>query len=80
MTLSQAFAKRLTELLIKNNISKYRLEKDTGLTHSTLRHIINANTKDVMLSSVARVAVFFKMTLPEFFDSPVFDLAKIDFE
>ena len=80
MTLSQAFAKRLTELLTKNNISKYRLEKDTGLTHSTLRHIFNSNTKNVMLSSIARVAVFFNMTFVEFFDSPIFNLENIDFE
>ena len=80
MTLNKAFALRLTELLIKNNMSKYRLEKETGLTHSALRHIFNGNNKDVMLSSAAKVAAAFKMTLAEFFSDKAFDLTQIDFE
>ena len=80
MTLSKAFAMRVGDLLVQNNISKYRLEKETGLTHSTLRHIFNGNNKDVVLSSVAKVASFFKLTLGEFFNDKVFDLTEIDFE
>lgn len=80
MTLNKAFALRLTYLLVKNNMSKYRLEKETGLTHSALRHIFNCNNKDVMLSSIAKVASVFKMTLAEFFDDKVFELTEIDFE
>ena len=79
MTLNKAFAKRLSELLIKNNMSKYRLEKESGLSHSTLRHIFNENNKDVNLSSVAKVAAVFKMTLAEFF-ADGFDLSCIDYE
>ncbi len=79
MTLNQAFAKRLDDLLTKHQKSKYRLEKDTGLSHSALRHIFNHNNKDIRLSSVAKVASFFNMTLSEFF-AIGFDLSQIDFE
>ena len=79
MTLNKAFAKRLSDLLIKNNMSKYRLEKESGLSHSALRHIFNENNKDVNLSSAAKVAAVFKITLSDFF-SDGFDLTKIDYE
>ena len=79
MTLNKAFAMRLSELLTKNNMSKYRLEKESGLSHSALRHIFNENNKDVNLSSVAKVASVFNLTLSEFF-ADGFDLNNIDFE
>ena len=40
MNLNKAFAMRVSELLLKNNISKYRLEKETGLTHSAIRFLM----------------------------------------
>jgi len=80
MTLSKAFSVRLMELLIKNNMSKYRLEKESGLTHSALAHIFRGSNQDVKLSSIAKVARVFGMTLTEFFDDKVFDLTIIDFE
>ena len=80
MTLNKAFALRIANLLAKNKMSKYRLEKESGLSHSALRHIFNENNKDVMLSSIAKVANVFKMTLSEFFDDKSFDLNTIIFE
>ena len=79
MTLNKAFALRLAELLAKNNMSKYRLEKESGLSHSALRHIFNENNRDVNLSSVAKVCGVFGMTLAEFFASG-FSLTSIEYE
>ena len=79
MTLNKAFALRITELLSKHKMSKYRLEKESGLSHSALRHIFNENNNDVKLSSVAKVAFVFGMTLNEFFASEIFNLANIEF-
>ncbi len=47
MTLNKAFALRISNLLIKNNMSKYKLEKESGLTHSALRYIFNEVNTDV---------------------------------
>jgi len=80
MTLNKAFALRIAELLEKHKMSKYRLEKESGLSHSALRHIFNENNKDVKLSSVAKVANVFNITLHEFFASELFSLDKIDFD
>jgi len=80
MTLSKGFAMRLTELLIKNSMSKYRLEKLSGISHTALAHIFNENTADIRLSTIAKVANVFGLTLSQFFDSTIFDLGKINFE
>jgi len=80
MTLNKAFALRLTELLIEKNMSKYRLEKLSGLSHTTLRRIFNENNSEVRLSTIAKVASIFGLSLSEFFSSNIFDLAKIEYE
>ena len=80
MNLNRAFAMRISNLLIKNNMSKYKLEKETGLTHSALRYIFNEVNKDVKFSTIAKVTSFFGMTLSEFFDDKIFNLNNLDFE
>ena len=78
MDLNRAFAIRLTNLLNEKNISKYRLEKETGLSHSALRFIFNEVNHDIKLSTVAKVCNFFNISLVEFFDSDIFNLENID--
>lgn len=80
MTLNKAFAMRISNLLIKNNMSKYRLEKESGLTHSALRYIFNENNNDVKFSTICKVASAFNMTLEEFFDDDLFKLKNLDFD
>ena len=80
MNLNKAFAMRVSELLLKNNISKYRLEKETGLTHSAIRYIFNEVNKDVRFSTIVKIASYFDMTLAEFFDDKVFDLENLIFD
>ncbi len=78
MTLNKAFAMRVSNLLIKNNISKYKLEKETGITHSALRYIFNEVNKDVKFSTIVKIVDFFGMTLSEFFDDDIFDMKNLE--
>ena len=78
MTLNKAFAMRVSSLLIKNSVSKYLLEKETGLTHSALRYIFNEVNKDVKFSTIVKVADFFGLTLTEFFDDEIFNIENLD--
>ncbi|MBQ7977861.1 MAG: helix-turn-helix transcriptional regulator [Clostridia bacterium] len=80
MTLNKAFALRVSDLLIEHNMSKYQLEKETGLTHSALRYIFNEVNQDVRFSTIVKVVAAFDMTLETFFADPVFDLCKLDYE
>lgn len=80
MTLNKAFALRISDILVKRNMSKYQLEKKSGLTHSALRYIFNEVNKDVKFSTIVKVVDAFGMTLEEFFSDAVFNLHNLDFE
>lgn len=80
MTLNKAFALKVSNLLNERKISKYKLEKETGITHSALRYIFNEVNQDVKFSTICKVVNFFNLSLSEFFADPLFDLSNLDFE
>ena len=80
MTLNKAVALRIGDLLVKNKMSKYKLEKESGLTHSALRYMFNEVNKDVKFSTICKVASAFNMTLEEFFADDLFKLENLDFD
>lgn len=80
MNLNRAFALRLSELLVEKKMSKYRLEKETGLTHSALRYIFNEVNVDVKFSTIVKVCNALNMTIIEFFDSELFDLNNLEID
>ena len=63
MNLNKAFAMRLSRLLNERGISKYRLEKETGLTHSALRYIFNEVNRDVYFSTIVKVCTALDISL-----------------
>lgn len=79
MTLNKAFALRISDILIKKNMSKYQLEKKSGISHSALRYIFNEVNTDVKFSTIAKVVDALGMTLDEFFKDSIFDLENLEF-
>ena len=59
-------------------MSKYKLEKETGLTHSALRYIFNEVNKDVKFSTIVKVCSALNIPLKDFFDDEVFDLKNLE--
>ena len=80
MNLNRAFAIRLTNLLNEKHISKYRLEKETGLSHSALRYIFNEVNTDVKFSTIAKVCDVLDVSLKDFFDDDIFKLENLDID
>ena len=80
MNLNRAFALRLSNILMQKNMSKYKLEKESGLTHSALRYIFNEVNEDVKFSTIVKVCNALNMTISEFFDDDLFDINNLDFE
>lgn len=78
MSVNKAVAMRISELLLKYNMSQYRLEKNSGLSHSRLGCIMNEKNKTVTLSTVMLLAQGFNISLIEFLDSPYFDFEKLE--
>lgn len=80
MNLNRAFALRLSSLLVDKKMSKYKLEKETGLTHSALRYIFNEVNADVKFTTIVKVCTALNITLSEFFDDSIFDLSNLDID
>lgn len=79
MNLNRAFALRLSNLLVEKKMSKYKLEKETGLTHSALRYIFNEVNVDVKFSTIVKVCDVLNITLSDFFNDNLFNLNNLDF-
>ena len=80
MNLNRAFALRVSQLLTEKNISKYRLEKESGLTHSALRYIFNEVNIDVKFSTIVKVCNALNITLSDFFNHELFNYNNLDIE
>ena len=80
ITINQALALRIRELLDKNNMSQYRLEQNSGISHSQLGFILKNRNNSVNFKTVIMLAQGFNMTLLEFLDSSYFDIEKLEIE
>ncbi len=72
MTVNDAVAKRISDLLREKNISQYRLEQDSGIQHGSMQCIMNGRNKTVTLSTVIMLARGFGISLKEFLDDDIF--------
>jgi len=81
MTLTQAVAERIKELLNKQNLTQYKYEQISGIAHGHLGHILygrkSGTNKTISLTTVALIAKGFSMSLSQFLDSPLFDYDKL---
>lgn len=72
MTLNDAVATRVLKLMRERNMTQYRLEKKSDITHGAMNRILNSQNKTVTLTTMYRLAKGFDMTVFEFMDDEVF--------
>lgn len=80
MTVNDAVAKRISQLLQEKNISQYRLEQESGIQHGSMQCIMNGRNKTVTLSTVMMLARGFHISLHEFLDEEIFCSEDIEIE
>lgn len=80
MKLQRAVALRISNLLIKNNMSRYALCKKIIMPEQTLKNIIDERNKDIELSTVAKIADGFGLSLEEFFADSLFSKNSFDID
>lgn len=80
ITINNALALRIKELLKVKNMSQYRLEQNSGVSHSQLGFILKNRNNSVNFKTIIMIAQGFDMTLLEFLDSPYFDIKNLDLE
>ena len=72
MTINNAVALRTKRLLKDKNMTVYRLEINSELTHGALNGILSGKNKTVTLSTVYKLARGFEMSVFEFLDDDLF--------
>ncbi len=80
MTVNDAVAKRIINLLSEKKMTQYRLEQLSGIQHGHMQWILSGKSKTVTLSTVLRLANGFGMTVLEFLDNDMFLFENLDVE
>ena len=80
MTVNNAVALRISNLLKEKNMTQYRLEQESGIQHGSMQCIMNGRNKTVTLSTVLLLAKGFHMSLTEFLDDELFRSEELDIE
>ncbi len=73
MKLQKAVALKITNLLIDHNLTRYKLCQKILLPEQTLKNIIDERNKDIKLSTIAKIAEGFGLTLEQFFADKIFE-------
>ena len=80
MTLSEAVAVRVRNLLKERKMTQYRLEQNSGVSHSTMKTFLNGKYKSCNLTTVVLIIRSFGITVSEFFNDPIFESEDLEVE
>ena len=80
MKLQSAIAQRITNLLNQGEMTKYALCKKIVISQSSLKRILDGETSDIKMTTVAKIADAFDLTLEEFFADPLFGKNDLDID
>lgn len=78
MKSQKAVALRISNLLIKNNMSQYELSKRMLTDQSTIKHIIHEEYKSIKFDTLVKIADAFGLTIQEFLDDDLFKRENLD--
>ncbi len=78
MKLQEAMAQRILNICFDYNISINRLAMMSGLTQSTLQSIVDGQSKNPKLATIAKICESLEMPLTEFFNDKIFDNIEMD--
>ena len=78
MTISEAVAIRLGNILNERKLTQYRLEKDIAMPHNTMKTLMGKRNKSVNLRTIMQIVKGLNMTMSEFFDDPIFEDDDLD--
>ena len=80
VTVNDAVAKRITQLLAQKKMTQYRLEQLSGIQHGHMQWIMSGKSKTVTLSTVMMLANGFGMTVIEFLNDEMFLFENLNVE
>lgn len=80
MTVNEAVAIRIRNLLKQKGITQYKLEKASGIQHGSMQCIMNGRNKTVTLSTVMMLARGFNMSFIDFLSDEIFFCTELEIE
>ncbi len=80
MKLQAAIAQRIINLLNQSQMTQYALCKKIVIPQSSLKRILDGSTKDIKMTTVAKIADAFDLTLEEFYADPLFSKSKLEID
>ena len=72
-TLCEAVKERIDNLLKEKDMTQYRLEQNSGVSHGTMNGIMLLRNKSVDFLTIIKLAGGFDMPTTEFIDDPLFN-------
>ncbi|MCM1556944.1 MAG: helix-turn-helix domain-containing protein [Anaeroplasma bactoclasticum] len=80
-TISKCLSLRIREILASKNLSIYKLELLTGISHSTMSCLLNNRYNSANIKTVLIIIQALDMSVVDFFDCELFaDLNLIDID
>lgn len=80
MTINDAVVIRIRELLKERNLTQYRLEKNSGVSHNTMSSLMAGRYKTCKLHIVVLIIRGFGMTVSELFNHPIFESEDLELD
>ena len=80
MTVNDAVAKRIAQLLAEKKMTQYRLEQQSGIQHGHMQWIMSGKSKTVTLSTIRMIANGFGITVIEFLNDDIFLFENLEVE
>ena len=79
-TVTKAVVERIKQILKEKNMSIYRLEKITAMSHNTMQSLMRADNNSVNLKTVLLVCRGLGVTAEYFFASNLFEDKDLDID
>ena len=79
-TVTKAVVERIKQILKEKNMSIYRLEKITAMSHNTMQSLMRADNNSVNLKTVLLVCRGLDVTAEYFFASNLFEDKDLDID
>lgn len=80
MTINDVCAYKIIELLQVKNITRYRLEKVSGITHGAMARIINGKNNTITMKTFFKICCALNLSPIEFLDDNLFDFNNLDLD
>lgn len=80
MKSTTAIALRISILLIKHNMTRYKLCRKIAMPEVTLKHILDEEYKSIRFDTLVLIADGFDMTVQEFLDDELFKRDNLDID